>query len=97
MKKILGKRILAVFLAVFMVFTVLPTAVFAFDVNNYKASITKVSVGTPTRDINTGKRYLPVTVTFTATENLGDKNAVMFLVELLRLQSPSSRKMVLVL
>ena len=61
-----------------MVFTMLPINALAFNPDWYKTHITSVSIGTPTTDLN-GKKYLPVTVNFSAEEDIGDSNAVYFL------------------
>ncbi|MBQ3843259.1 MAG: Ig-like domain-containing protein [Ruminiclostridium sp.] len=69
---------MAVLLAVFMVFTVLPVQAFAFNPDNYKATIQNVKIGAPITGSD-GRKYLPATVTFTASEDLGDQNAIFFL------------------
>ena len=74
----LWKRLSAVFIVLCMVFTIMPMSVLAFNPNNYKTHITSVSIGKPTTDLN-GKKYLPVTVNFTAEEDISDENAVYFL------------------
>ncbi|WP_156947283.1 hypothetical protein [Ruminococcus sp. NK3A76] len=61
-----------------MVFTMLPINALAFNPDWYKTHITSVSIGKPTTDLN-GKKYLHVTVNFSAEEDIGDTNAVYFL------------------
>ena len=78
MKKTWSK-LLALALALVMCLSLLPAAALAFNADNYKANITKISVGAPITNANTGKKYLPVTVYFTAGDDLGDRNAVEFL------------------
>ena len=78
MKKTWSK-LLALALALVLCLSLLPAAALAFNPDNYKANITKVSIGAPLTDANTGKKYLPVTVYFTAGDDLGDRNAVEFL------------------
>jgi hypothetical protein len=82
MKKIL----FVVMMSVMLMFTMIPLSAspaHAFNPDNYKAKITKISIGAPANDVNSGKKYLPVTVYFTANEDLGD-NTVQFLEGYLR-------------
>ena len=75
--KLLSKAA-AVFVTICMLFTLTPLNAFAFSADNYKAQIEKVSVGAPITSVD-GGQYLPVTVYFSAAEDLGDSNAVYFL------------------
>ena len=75
--KLLSKAA-AVFVTICMLFTLTPLNAFAFSADNYKAQIEKVSVGAPITSVD-GGQYLPVTVYFSAAEDLGDSNAVDFL------------------
>ena len=74
------KRLLSLILV--LILGLLPMTVLAIVPNNYKANITQVSVGSPTR-MNGGK-YLPIHVHFSAAENLGNSNDVEFLEGYLR-------------
>ena len=49
-----------------------------FSPDNFKASITKLNIGAPITGTD-GKKYLPVTATFTAKENIGSDGLVDFL------------------
>ncbi len=74
-------KIISVLMAVLMLFSIIPVASFpvlAFNPENYKAQIKEIHIGKPITGID-GKKYLPVDVHFTATEDLGDSNAVYFL------------------
>ena len=68
---------LAVMLIASMIVSV-PFTASAFNVNNYKAEIKEIHIGAPITGTDE-KKYLPVTVKFTANEDLGDTNAVYFL------------------
>lgn len=75
------KKVLSLALAVLLIASVIvsvPTTASAFNADNYKANITKISVGAPITGTDE-KKYLPVTVYFTANEDLGDSNAISFL------------------
>ncbi len=75
------KKVLSLALAVLLIASVIvsvPITASAFNADNYKANITKISVGAPITGTDE-KKYLPVTVYFTADEDLGDSNAVSFL------------------
>ena len=74
----LFSRMAALITVLCMVFTMLPITALAFNPDWYKTHIKSVSIGKPTTDLN-GKKYLPVTVFFTAEEDIGDSNAVYFL------------------
>jgi len=72
-KKKKMNRLIALALAMVMFVCLLPAkSAWAFNPENYRAQITKISVGTPLTDTDTGKKYLPVTVYFTANDDLGD-------------------------
>ena len=74
-KKKKMNRLIALALTMMMFVCLLPAkAAWAFNPENYRAQITKISVGTPLTDTDTGKKYLPVTVYFTAEEDLGDSS-----------------------
>ena len=49
-----------------------------FSPDSFKANITKVSIGAPITGVD-GRKYLPVTATFTANENIGNSDLVHFL------------------
>ena len=75
------KRIIAIMLALTLLIGVLPVSMLtasAFDAENYRPEITEISVGAPVIGVDGGK-YLPVSVFFTANEDIGDQNAVYFL------------------
>ncbi len=75
------KKLLSLALAILLIASVIvsvPITASAFNADNYKANITKISVGAPITGTDE-KKYLPVTVYFTADEDLGDSNAVDFL------------------
>ena len=75
------KKLLSLALAVLLIASVIvsvPITASAFNADNYKANITKISVGAPITGTDE-KKYLPVTVYFTADEDLGDSHAVYFL------------------
>ena len=76
------KSLIAVLLATVLCIALLPMTVLAFNPDNYKANITNIEVGEPI----TGQdgKYIPVTVHFTANDDLGDENAVYFLEGYLR-------------
>ena len=75
--KLLSKAA-AVFVTICMLFTLTPLSAFAFNPDWYKTQIKSVSIGAPITDLN-GKKYLPVTVNFTAEEDISDENVVYFL------------------
>ena len=75
------KRIISALLALTLLIGVLPVSMLtasAFDAENYRPEITEISVGAPVTGADGGK-YLPVSVYFTANEDIGDQNAVYFL------------------
>lgn len=72
------KRTLALLMVLVLCLGLLPSTALAFNADNYKANITKISVGAPITGTD-GKKYLPVDVHFTANEDLGNTNAVYFL------------------
>ena len=76
MKKTLA-TLLAFMLVMSMVICV-PFTASAFNPDNYKAQIKSISVGAPITGLD-GNKYLPVDVHFTANDDLGDSNAVIFL------------------
>ena len=85
------KTLIAVLLAMVLCIALLPMTVLAFNAEGYRAKITSVSAGAPITGLD-GKKYIPVTVVFSADEDLGDKNAVEFLEGYLRATLTDGRK-----
>ena len=72
------KRILTLLLCAALCLTLLPVSAMADtpNPNNYKATITRVSVGAPITGVD-GKKYIPVDVHFTAEANPDESGASM--------------------
>ncbi|MBR4622679.1 MAG: hypothetical protein IKO44_04770 [Ruminococcus sp.] len=73
-----GKRLTALITVMCMIFTMLPINALAFNPDWYKTHIQSITIGKPATDTN-GRKYLPVTVVFTADEDINDSNVVYFL------------------
>jgi len=71
------KNLLSLMLAAFLCLGVLSAGALAFNPDAYKPEITKVSIGKPIKSVETGKKYIPVTVHFTSQENPGEGHAML--------------------
>ena len=71
------KNLLSLMLAAFLCLGVLSVSALAFNPDAYKPEITKVSIGKPIKSVETGKKYIPVTVHFTSEENPGEGHAML--------------------
>ena len=71
------KNLLSLMLAAFLCLGVLSVSALAFNPDAYKPEITKVSIGKPIKSVETGKKYIPVTVHFTSQENPGEGHAML--------------------
>ena len=65
-------------LGLVMILGLLPMNALAFSPDNFKANITRISVGAPLTGLD-GKKYLPVDVHFSAVENLSASGAIEYL------------------
>ena len=70
------KKLTALLLALVLVLSLLPLGSFAFNAENYRPNITKITVGKPLTGSD-GKKYIPVDVNFTCEENPDDNGAFL--------------------
>ena len=72
------KTVAVIAASVCLLLSLLSSGVSALNEDNYKVVIEKISVGAPVAGSD-GRSYLPVEVHFSASEDIGDENAVYFL------------------